>query len=149
MNNIRLAKEEALGRIAEIYVYNNRMNYYPIFKDIKYSFSYLNVLDVSKEFLEEKDFLGSCFVFEDEVVKGFVWAFNKEIRKLYVDPFFQNDGIGTKLLSYAKDSLDANHLLVLEKNKGARRFYERNGFREDGNKQFEEGTEEYLLHYVR
>ncbi len=31
--NIRKAKREDLSRIGEIYVFNNRANYYPVFKD--------------------------------------------------------------------------------------------------------------------
>ena len=37
--SIRKAKQEDLSRIGEIYVFNNRMNYLPIFKDENYSFN--------------------------------------------------------------------------------------------------------------
>ena len=36
--NIRKATKKDLSRIAEIYVFNNRMNYWPIFKDDGFSF---------------------------------------------------------------------------------------------------------------
>ena len=35
---IRKAKKEDLSRIAEIFVFNNRINYFPIFQDAGYSF---------------------------------------------------------------------------------------------------------------
>ena len=34
--SIRKAESGDLSRIAEIYVFNNRINYFPIFKDEKY-----------------------------------------------------------------------------------------------------------------
>ena len=40
--NIRKASREDLSRIGEIYVFNNRANYYPVFKDKIYSFSNSN-----------------------------------------------------------------------------------------------------------
>lgn len=39
--NIRIATASDLSRIAEIYVFNNRINYLPIFKDVEYSFKKL------------------------------------------------------------------------------------------------------------
>lgn len=36
--NIRKAKTDDLSRIAEIFIFNNRMNYFPIFKDEEFSF---------------------------------------------------------------------------------------------------------------
>lgn len=42
--NIRKAKTNDLSRIAEIYVFNNRVNYFPIFKDEKFSFGELQVV---------------------------------------------------------------------------------------------------------
>ena len=39
--NIRQAQEKDVSRIAEILVYNNRVNFFPIFKDEDYSFGKL------------------------------------------------------------------------------------------------------------
>lgn len=36
--NIRQANEQDVSRIAEILVFNNRVNFYPIFQDDEYSF---------------------------------------------------------------------------------------------------------------
>jgi ribosomal protein S18 acetylase RimI-like enzyme len=52
------------------------------------------------------------------------------LEKLYVDPDAQSRGIGTALLEQAKRLRpDGLYLWVFEKNTGARRFYERHGFR--------------------
>ena len=39
--NIRKAEIKDLSRIAEIFVFNNRINYFPIFKDESFSFGEL------------------------------------------------------------------------------------------------------------
>jgi ribosomal protein S18 acetylase RimI-like enzyme len=52
------------------------------------------------------------------------------LEKLYVDPSAQGLGVGTALLDKAKELRpDGLHLWVFQKNEGARRFYERHGFR--------------------
>jgi GNAT superfamily N-acetyltransferase len=52
------------------------------------------------------------------------------LEKLYVDPEEQSHGVGTVLLDQAKALRpDGLHLWVFQKNDGARRFYERHGFR--------------------
>ena len=42
--NIRRVRQSDLSRIAEIFVFNNRINYFPIFKDAEYSFGELQVV---------------------------------------------------------------------------------------------------------
>lgn len=146
---IRKVRSDEAGRLAEIIVYNNRKYYYPIFKDIVYSFSEFSVANVAKRFAEDSDFMEHCYVYEDAVVKGFICVSGGEIRKLYVDSFFQGEGIGTALLLFAVDALKADHLWALEKNENALRFYEKHGFRRSGEKCFEDGTAEYLVRLVR
>jgi GNAT superfamily N-acetyltransferase len=52
------------------------------------------------------------------------------LEKLYVEPGEQNRGVGTALLDEAKALRPAGLCLwVFQKNEGARRFYERHGFR--------------------
>lgn len=52
------------------------------------------------------------------------------LAKLYVDPGAQNRGVGTALLDKAKALRpDGLVLWVFQRNEGARRFYERHGFR--------------------
>lgn len=53
--NILRAKIADLSRIAEIYIFNNRVNYFPIFKDEKFSFGELQVVSqVDNYFLTMK-----------------------------------------------------------------------------------------------
>ena len=42
--SIRKAESGDLSRIAEIYVFNNRINYFPIFNDESYSFGEMQVV---------------------------------------------------------------------------------------------------------
>jgi len=69
----------------------------------------------------------------------------KEIVELYVDYFFWNQGIGAKLVEFAKEKSDVRFLWTLEKNTDAIRFYESHGFQLNGKRQPEEGTPEYLV----
>jgi len=79
------------------------------------------------------------------VVKGFICVLDHEIKKLYVDPFFQGNGIGTELLRYAIEELQANYLWALEKNDRAIKFYQAFGFVLSGERIYEEGTTEFLI----
>jgi GNAT superfamily N-acetyltransferase len=66
---------------------------------------------------------------QDEVV-GFLGLNGDEVSHLYVEPALQSRGIGTALLDHAKSLRPERlELWVFQKNEGARRFYERHGFR--------------------
>lgn len=54
--NIRSAQTKDLSRIAEIFVFNNRINYLPIFKDESYSFGELQVVSFIEQYLKKKEF---------------------------------------------------------------------------------------------
>jgi len=146
---IRKIEKEDVYRIGEILAYANRLNYYPIFNDINFSFKIVNVKDIGDECLKNEHFLNNAYVYEDEVIKGFVYLKGQEIDKLYVDSFFTSQGIGDQLLNYVIKEFNANELWALEKNKKAIKFYERHGFVFDGKKKLEEGTSEYLVHLIR
>ena len=142
MNSIRLATIEDVNRIAEIVVFNYRLNFYPIFQDAEF---YFKELQVSKLMDAYKDLLSNLYVFDDGVVKGFIQIENKEVKKLFVEPVLQGQSIGSELLKYAIDEFDVNYLWALEKNEKAIRFYERHGFHITDEKKLEEGTSEYLV----
>ncbi len=142
---IRQANEQDVSRIAEILVYNNRINFFPIFQDEGYSFGELQVLDVAERYLQDRKSLARVFVYDDGLVRGFAQVWGTELEKLYVDSFFQGRGIGEALLSYAVREKGARFLWALEKNGGALRFYGRHGFLPTGERMLEEGTAEYLL----
>lgn len=147
--DIRQAQEKDLSRIAEILVYNNRVNYFPIFKDEGYSFGKLQVMSVAGEYLRDKERLQNTFVFDDGIIRGFIQLSGREIQKLYVDTFFQNRGIGAALLSFAIRERQSDFLWALEKNTKALRFYERHGFYPAEERRLEEGTSEYLVKLKR
>lgn len=144
--NIRVASAADVSRIAEIFVFNNRINYFPIFGDESYSFGELQVLTVARELTLER--LGGIFVYDDGIVRGFVELCGEEIKRLYVDPFFQGRGIGSALIGFAAER-GCRCLWALEKNEGAIRFYERHGFARTGERKPEEGTAEYLIKLSR
>jgi GNAT superfamily N-acetyltransferase len=63
-------------------------------------------------------------------VAGFAGVGGNELTHLYVDPPAQNRGVGTALLDHVKSLRpDRLELWVFQANEGARRFYERHGFR--------------------
>ena len=147
--NIRRVRQSDLSRIAEIFVFNNRINYFPIFKDAEYSFGELQVVTFIEQYLKKEDVVSNIYVYEDGVVKGFLQMAGREIYKLYVDVCFQNEGIGHQLIEFAIKNFQANQLWALEKNTKAIAFYQRHGFQMTGQKKFEEGTTEYIVELKR
>ena len=144
---IREAKLDDLARIAEIEVFNYRLNFYHIFQDDTFYFQEMQVLNVINE---NKKRLGQLWVFdEDGVVKGFMWVDSQQIKKLFVEPVLQSRGIGSQLLKYAVDKLGATYLWALEKNSRAIAFYKRHGFQTTEEKMLEEGTTEYLVKLIK
>ena len=143
--SIRQATADDASRIAEIIVFNNRINFFPIFGDEGFSFGEVQVIPLAKKYLADPERLRRVWVYDDGVVKGLVDVNGAEIEKLYVEPAFQGRGIGAALLEHAVSTLGANWLWALEKNTGALRFYARHGFVPTGARQLEEGTPEYLI----
>ncbi|MGG7056802.1 GNAT family N-acetyltransferase [Clostridium tertium] len=147
--NIRKAIKKDLSRIAEIYVFNNRMNYWPIFKDDGFSFGELQVVTMVDNYFGKDEILKNILVYDDGLIKGFIQMNGTEICKIYVDTFFQNKGIGKELIEYAINEYHANNLWALEKNEKAISFYKKHGFNLTGEKKFEEDTIEYLVQLTR
>ena len=139
---IRKATSNDLSRIAEIQVFNYRLFFYPIFRSDEYYFDELRVPSLMKEY---ESGLGSLYVYDDGVVKGFIKVEGTYIARLFVEPVLQNGSIGSRLLEYAVKEHNADHLWALEKNEKAIRFYKRHGFIATGEKKPEEGTDEYLV----
>lgn len=147
--NVRKVKTIDLSRIAEIYVFNNRVNYFPIFKDEGFSFGELQVVSLVDNYFKKDEIINNIYVFDDGLIKGFIQMHEKEICKIYVDTFFQSEGIGKELIEYAINELHADNLWALEKNTRAVSFYKRHGFHLTGEKKFEEDTTEYLVKLER
>jgi putative acetyltransferase len=142
---IRKATVRDISRIAEILVFVKRMNYRSIFRNDAVSFGELQVIPVAGEY-SDPEILKNIWVYESEgIVKGLARIADKELIELYVDHFFQGQGIGAELIEFAKREHDVRVLWVLEKNTAAIRFYEAHGFHVTGNKILEEGTPEYKM----
>lgn len=144
---IRRAEQRDISRIAEILVFVKRINFRPIFQDDAYSFGELQVLNVARQY-SDPEILSKIWVYDDGIVKGLIHISGEEVRTLYVDHFFQNEGIGGKLIEFAKANFPVRYLWAIELNTGAIRFYEAHGFRASGEKEFEEGTDKYLIKMV-
>jgi len=142
MNPIRPARRQDAGRMAEIEIFNYRLFFYPIFRNDAF---YFDELQVSRMLEDERD----AFVYDDGVVKGFIRMDGTEVRKLFVEPVLQGQGIGAALLEYAIREKNANRLWALEKNVRAIRFYQRHGFAVTGERKLEDDTEEYLIKMER
>ena len=146
MKNVRQATIADLSRIAEIVIFNYRLNFYPIFQNDDYYFNELQVAKVAKQYA---DVVGNMWVYDDSVIKGVIQIENSEIKKLFVEPALQGKSIGSFLLKYAIEEHKANTLWALEKNIRAIRFYERHGFQITTDRKLEEDTTEYLVRLER
>lgn len=146
--NIRKAEARDLSRIAEILVFVKRINFRPIFQDDGFSFGELQVLTVAQEY-SAPEILNNIWLYDDGIVKGLIHIEGEELKELYVDSFFQGQGIGAELIEFAKREFDVKFLWAIEKNVGALCFYEAHGFHVTDTKKFEEGTTEYLVRLER
>ena len=142
MNYIRQATINDLVRIAEIFVFNYRLNFYPIFQEDIFYFEELTVFNMVESFAKELD---SIWVYDDGVVKGFIQIEKREVKRLFVEPVLQGKAIGTELLEYGIAERDANNLWALEKNIKAIAFYQRHGFDTTNEKKYEKDTTEFLV----
>ena len=125
-------------------MFTKRIKYRSIFHNDEYSFNELQVIKVADEF-KNPELLDEVWVYDDGIVKGMIHLEEKEIVELYVDYFFWKEGIGSKLVEFAKEKFDAKFVWTLEKNEDAILFYESHGFKLNGKKQLEEGTSEYIV----
>lgn len=146
---IRRATLDDASRIAEILVFTKRMNYRKIFQNDKVSFGEIQVYPLAAEYIENPDKLKHIWVYEDDFVKGMVHIDGDRIVELYVDSFFENQGIGGELIQFAIGQKQCRRLWVLEKNADAVRFYQRYGFALTGEKRLQEGTPEYIVEMKR
>ena len=120
------------------------MKFRPIFQDDDYSFNELQVLKVAEQYAHP-EMLDEIWVYDDGIVKGLIHIRGSEIVELYVDYFFQSQGVGAKLIEFAKSDFAVTFLWAIEKNTDAIRFYQDHGFHLTDTKKYEEGTTEYLV----
>ena len=141
---IRHAAQEDAARLAEIEIFNYRLFFYPIFRTDRYFFSELTVPTLIGEYRAFPEKLAHTLVYDDGIVKGFVRVNGDEIEKLFVEPSFHGQGIGGALMERAVER-GGRRLLVLEKNPGAIRLYERHGFVCTDERQRVDDTNEFFI----
>ncbi len=149
MEYIRKASIQDSSRLAEILIFTKRINYREIFHDDKISFGEMQVYPLAQDYMSNPEKLENIWVYDDEFVKGMIRIEGRELIELYVDSFFQNKGIGAKLIEFAIQTFNVKNLFVLEKNIGAIRFYQRHGFSLTHERKVEEGTTEYIVKMER
>lgn len=142
---IRKSTPRDASRVAEILVFTKRVNYRAIFNDDIGSFVDLQVYPLAKAYIENPDALRNVWVFDDGIVKGMLHAKDGEIVELYVDSFFEGQGIGGQLIEFAVRELNCTYLWVLDKNVRAKRFYQSHGFRPTGEQRPEGDTGETIV----
>lgn len=158
---IRRAEIKDASRLAEILIFAKRTAYRQIFNNDNVSFNEMQVLDLALDFRDKESELNDLYVYDDGIVKGLIkWGNSDnsdiensiEIFELYIDTFFQGQGIGSILIKDCikhakKHNIRKIFLWVLEKNYNARKIYENHGFKADDLSKFEDGTTEILLRY--
>ncbi|BCG84937.1 GNAT family N-acetyltransferase [Mesorhizobium sp. 113-3-9] len=73
----------------------------------------------------------------DSEIVGFIAVSGDWVEQLYLDPAWAGQGIGSRLLVDSTAALPVVKLHCFQANTGARRFYERHGFRAEA---FGDGT---------
>ncbi|MBE5793043.1 MAG: GNAT family N-acetyltransferase, partial [Clostridiales bacterium] len=107
------------------------------------------VYPLAKQYIDNPQELDGIWVYDDEFVKGMIHISEKQILELYVDSFFENQGIGSTLIQFAIEQKHCNFLWVLEKNRKAQKFYQRHGFTMTEEKKLQEGTAEFIVKMIR
>ena len=153
---LKKAQTEDISRIAEIIVFGKRVAYRHIFNNDIVTFKELQVLNLAENYRSNPLLLNDMIVYDDGIVKGVI---NRkfvndsvEICELYVEPFFKGNGIGRELIQYVIAEAKIAHkkkifLWVIKDNMSARKFYEANGFKENGETCMIEGTEKFDMCY--
>jgi putative acetyltransferase len=83
-------------------------------------------------------------------IAGFIGVADSNIEMLFVDPMYFGQGIGSQLITYASNHLDASKVDVNEQNPSAIAFYEKVGFKKIGRSELDgQGNAFPLIHMVR
>lgn len=147
---LRKAGNMDISRIAEILIFTKRTTYRPIFKNDNVSFNEMQVLKEIEK-LSQPSALDNIYVYDDGIVKATVKIEDigekTKISEFFVDPFFQGEGIGTKILNNVIEKSKEVFLYVLDKNERAIRFYVKMGFKYTGEKEEFLNSGFYMLKY--
>lgn len=147
---LRKAGNMDISRIAEILIFTKRTTYRSIFKNDNVSFNEMQVLKEIEK-LSQPSALDNIYVYDDGIVKATVKIEDSgektKISEFFVDPFFQGEGIGTKILNNVIEKSKEVFLYVLDKNERAIRFYVKMGFKYTGEKAEFLNSGFYMLKY--
>ncbi len=147
---LRKAGNMDISRIAEILIFTKRTTYRPIFKNDNVSFNEMQVLNEIEK-LSQPSALDNIYVYDDGIVKAMVKIEDigekTKVSEFFVDPFFQGEGIGTKILNNVIEKSKEVFLYVLDKNERAIRFYVKMGFKYTGEKEEFLNSGFYMLKY--
>lgn len=147
---LRKAGNMDISRIAEILIFTKRTTYRPIFKNDNVSFNEMQVLKEIEK-LSQPSALDNIYVYDDGIVKAMVKIEDigekTKVSEFFVDPFFQGEGIGTKILNTVIEKSQEVFLYVLDKNERAIRFYVKMGFKYTGEKEEFLNSGFYMLKY--
>ena len=90
-----------------------------------------------------------CIIKENEIA-GFIGVAESNVEMLFVKPAYFAQGIGSRLINYAAQNLDASKVDVNEQNPSAIRFYEKVGFKKVGRSELDgQGNPFPLIHMAR
>lgn len=147
---LRKAGNMDISRIAEILIFTKRTTYRSIFKNDNVSFNEMQVLNEIEK-LSQPSALDNIYVYDDGIVKAMVKIEDigekTKVSEFFVDPFFQGEGIGTKILNNVIEKSKEVFLYVLDKNERAIRFYVKMGFKYTGEKEEFLNSGFYMLKY--
>lgn len=147
---LRKAGNMDISRIAEILIFTKRTTYRPIFKNDNVSFNEMQVLNEIEK-LSQPSALDNIYVYDDGIIKATVKIEDigekTKVSEFFVDPFFQGEGIGTKILNNVIEKSKEVFLYVLDKNERAIRFYVKMGFKYTGEKEEFLSSGFYMLKY--
>lgn len=147
---LRKAGNMDISRIAEILIFTKRTTYRSIFKNDNVSFNEMQVLKEIEK-LSQPSALDNIYVYDDGIVKATVKIEDigekTKVSEFFVDPFFQGEGIGTKILNTVIEKSKEVFLYVLDKNEKAIRFYVKMGFKYTGEKEEFLNSGFYMLKY--
>lgn len=147
---LRKAGNMDISRIAEILIFTKRTTYRSIFKNDNVSFNEMQVLKEIEK-LSQPSALDNIYVYDDGIVKAMVKIEDvgekTKVSEFFVDPFFQGEGIGTRILNTVIEKSKEVFLYVLDKNERAIRFYVKMGFKYTGEKEEFLNSGFYMLKY--
>ena len=87
------------------------------------------------------------YIAKNNEIAGFIGVAESNIEMLFVDPKYFGQGLGSQLIKYALEELEASKVDVNEQNPGAIGFYEKMGFKKIGRSELDgQGNPFPLIH---